>query len=1140
MLSSSTYAGSSVLSAPLLCPLFLLLLGVDAHAVDSVAVWVGEGNQAHAHYGYAVAPAGDVNGDGYGDVLVGARSYDAGEPNEGRVFVHHGSPSGPSPFADWSAEGDQLLAFFGATVAPAGDVNGDGFGDVIIGSPQWDGDLENEGKAVVYLGSAQGLDSLPVWTREGDQGSATFGSAVGAAGDVNGDGFDDLVVGARGWDGVEDNAGRVFLFLGSPGGPDTAAAWSATGTQDDEALGWSASGAGDVNGDGYADLIIGGFNHRDAHPGEGAAFVYLGSPAGPESAPAWTGYGGQEDASFGWSVGPAGDVNGDGYADVIVGARFHDAASLGGGRAWVFPGTAAGVGGTAIAWFDGTGTNTNLGWSVGTAGDVNGDGHADVIVGAPRADRVWNDTGEARIWLGRPGGLDTTAAWSAGGTDQGALFGWSVAAAGDVDGDGFGDVIVGAYFDEIDHENEGLASVFRGGAERPGTTAVWRGTGGVSAVSYGFAVDFAGDVNGDGFTELLVSDPAADLGQPGEGRVDLYVGFEGGPDTSPAWTTSGGRAGASWGRAIAGAGDVNGDGYDDVLVGAPYHQETLASEGRAALYPGSAAGLAPLPAWNGYGEQSSAFLGFAVAGAGDVNGDGYADFLLGAYQADGAASAAGVVRVHYGAASGPADTCDLLLEGTETGGQYGYAVAGAGDVNRDGYADVIVGEPGATGGEGEEGRAWLHLGSPTGLDPSPAWSVGGDQSGARYGSHVAAAGDVDADGYADVLVVAPLYDDGETDEGVAFLYRGAPAGLEATPAWSVGSDSEWVELSRAGGAGDVNGDGYGDVLVGASRFTGNHTWEGRVSLYLGSPAGLDATPVREWSGGTALARLGSALTGRGDPGGDGWPDLLIGAQGLADSVATGGAAFLFSANRGSGTAHAPRQRRADGTAPIALGGRSDSETSFRVAGLGRSAAGRARIALVAEVTRLAFPFDGTETVRGDWYDTGAPAPGQGSAIALEESVSGLAPGRSLRWRIRFAGTDPRFPSSPWFTLPGNGATEIDLRTSGSPTSAPPSRLPKSAAASEGAGPLVLAVPSPFATAMTAVLRLSRPGAVRVAVHDVTGRHLTTLADGPLSAGTHRFPWDGRDLRGRPVAPGVYFVRAVCNGETTSARAVRVR
>src|SRR5947199_196981 len=113
--------------------------------------WIGESNQEAAHFGVSVAGAGDVNGDGYGDLIVGAHYYDNGQADEGRAFAYYGSPAGLSTTPNWTAESDQVAAFFGVSVAGAGDVNADGYDDVIVGAPTYDNGQRDEGRAFVYF-----------------------------------------------------------------------------------------------------------------------------------------------------------------------------------------------------------------------------------------------------------------------------------------------------------------------------------------------------------------------------------------------------------------------------------------------------------------------------------------------------------------------------------------------------------------------------------------------------------------------------------------------------------------------------------------------------------------------------------------------------------------------------------------------------------------------------------------------------------------------------------------------------------------------------------------------------------------------------------------------------------------------------
>jgi hypothetical protein len=177
--------------------------------------WTAESNQAGAQFGYSVASAGDVNGDGFSDVIVGARLFDNGQTDEGRAFVYHGSASGLSTTPNWTAESNQAVAYFGFSVASAGDVNGDGFSDVIVGAYPFDNGETDEGRAFVYHGSASGLSTTPNWTAESNQAVAQFGYSVASAGDVNGDGFSDVIVGARLFTNGETYEGRAFVYHGS-------------------------------------------------------------------------------------------------------------------------------------------------------------------------------------------------------------------------------------------------------------------------------------------------------------------------------------------------------------------------------------------------------------------------------------------------------------------------------------------------------------------------------------------------------------------------------------------------------------------------------------------------------------------------------------------------------------------------------------------------------------------------------------------------------------------------------------------------------------------------------------------------------------------------------------------------------------
>jgi hypothetical protein len=439
------------------------IVGVgSAGPLDRLGWWVEDGHQSGAAFGWSVASAGDVNGDGYSDVVVGAPTYDDGQADEGGAFLYLGSANGLAGTPHWSAEGDQDYAWFGNSVASAGDVNGDGYSDVVIGAYAYENGETDEGRAFLYTGSPTGLSSTPAWTAESDQTSAYFGWSVAGAGDVNGDGYADVVVGAYAYDNGQTDEGRAFLYLGSADGLSVASAWSDEANQDGAFFGNSVATAGDVNGDGYADVIVGAPLYDDGETSEGAATVYLGSSEGLSVNPAWSAEGGEAIALFGWSVASAGDVNGDGYADVIVGAYGYTGGQTDEGRALVYLGSAAGLSPVQNWTVEGDQDAAEFGTSVATGGDVNADGYSDVVVGAPWFDSGATDEGQAFVYLGSAIGPRHNPTATPQSNQSSAFLGRSVAGAGDVNGDGYDDVITGAYLYDHGQTDEGVAVVYPG------------------------------------------------------------------------------------------------------------------------------------------------------------------------------------------------------------------------------------------------------------------------------------------------------------------------------------------------------------------------------------------------------------------------------------------------------------------------------------------------------------------------------------------------------------------------------------------------------------------------------------------------------------------------------------------------------
>lgn len=412
------------------------------------------------------------------------------------------------------------------------DVNGDGYSDALVAAPRNDTTAADAGRVYVYFGGPGTVVEVTAdVTFDGEAAADQFGFAVGAAGDVNGDGFADLVVGAPLNDAAGSNAGRVYVYLGGSDVPfDTGADATIDGAVAQDSFGMAAAPAGDVDGDGFADLVVGAPFNDDGGLNAGRAYLISGGAtlaAVPTPTPIMTG---TPSDALGRAVAGAGDVNGDGLADVVVGAPYQDTFGTDEGAATVYLGRPLPLvedltGGTLIGEAD----YDSFGWAVASAGDVNRDGFSDLIVGAPNYDIVRENAGAAYVYLGGPGlAIEPTTDGPLTGTHRlGEEFGWSVASAGDTGGDGYAEVVVGEpYWDEFG-PFEGHALQFRGGAGSAFDTTMDRQYIGESSwdAHVGFSVAPVEDANGDGYADVLIGAPAE--GTMSSGRAYLYLGGPG-------------------------------------------------------------------------------------------------------------------------------------------------------------------------------------------------------------------------------------------------------------------------------------------------------------------------------------------------------------------------------------------------------------------------------------------------------------------------------------------------------------------------------------------------------------------------------------------------------------------------------------
>ena len=342
-------------------------------------IGVASGDEA----GAAVALVSDVNGDGYDDALIGARSEDTNGDGAGAAYLILGSSTGDVTLSDADAvllgQGDDDGA--GYAVAGAGDFDGDGEGELLVGA--WQAD-SGKGMAYVVQGDVSGqvnLGSAHLQLTGATSGDGA-GVAVAGGGDFDGDGLDDVVVGAA---DAESDAGAVYVVLGGVSGSLSLSDADVVfiGAAEDDRAGGALSGAGDFDGDGRWDLVIGAASESSAGTNAGAAYVVLGGVSGSHSLAdahlTLTGESSQDAA--GGAVGGGHDVDGDGQDDVIVGAR--QVNTYTGAAFLVYGGVSGAVNlATADVRFDGEGIVNYAGCAVSMPGDVNGDSYADVLIGS--------------------------------------------------------------------------------------------------------------------------------------------------------------------------------------------------------------------------------------------------------------------------------------------------------------------------------------------------------------------------------------------------------------------------------------------------------------------------------------------------------------------------------------------------------------------------------------------------------------------------------------------------------------------------------------------------------------------------------------------------------------------------------------
>ncbi len=922
---------------------------IDLSSLDGANGFRLDGEAASDYSGRSVSNAGDVNGDGFDDVIIGAAGADtnADSRNEGSSYVVFGKASGFAATMNLSTldgsngfrlDGEAAGDHLGLTVSTAGDVNGDGFGDVIISAAR--GSLGFNSSYVVF-GKAAGFNAA--MSLSGLDGSNGFrmngvsrdfiGGTISTAGDVNGDGFGDVIISIRGYSYYSSygnytyTRGGSYVVFGKASGFDAEMNLSELDgsngfrlNEESDYLGVLVSSAGDVNGDGFDDVIIADPDEQDrfGNAGPRSSYVMFGKASGFSAVADLSDLEGDEGFRLDdavilvTSVSGAGDVNGDGFDDLIAGASSADLNGQDSGSSYVIFGRSDFTGGPDFLGTPGddvfTGTSAAESFVTLDGDDrMIGGGGADSFVGGA-GDDVMQIADVGFVLADGGTGFDTLE-WAGGG------FSLNLSNAGDriqsieaidVTGSGNHRLILSVQ-DVLNLSDETNTLRIKGNA---GDSVAGLGSGWVD-----------GGIQGDvrtyiQFDAVLQIDVAVRTDFVDDNAISLFS-----LNGSNGFRLDGEIAHDRSGRSVSNAEDVNGDGFDDVIIGAPFADPNGELSGSSYVVFGKASGfnaamnLSDLDGNNGFrldGVSAYARLGLSVSNAGDVNGDGFDDVIVGAYGADPNGFASGSSYVVFGKASGFDATMDLSsldgangfrLAGVAENDRSGISVSSAGDVNGDGFDDVIIGADKADPNGYSSGSSYVVFGKVSGfdatmdlssLDGANGFRLDGEIAHDRSGISVSSAGDVNGDGFDDVIIAAPYAHPNGYGSGSSYVVFGKATGFDAAMNLSGLDGGNGFRLDgvsvydlSVSSAGDVNGDGFDDVIIGIPDADPNGNYSGFSYVVFGKTSGFDATMDLSSLDGANGFRLdgeaafdssGRSVSSAGDVNGDGFDDVIVDAM----------------------------------------------------------------------------------------------------------------------------------------------------------------------------------------------------------------------------------------------------------------------
>ncbi len=823
-----------------------------------------------------LAGGGDGNADGHPDVLHGFNTSDYGGSGSGLVTVARGG-SGRSLTADSGVSGrggdalgpaawldDQLLA--------------DGMDEVLLGAPQ-DTATAYDGRAFVLSGANMGYgltiyaDLRDTTTLLGATARDDFGAAVADAGDVYGDGYDDFLVSAA--TGSATYTGYVYLFDGplASGELSATTASSAIFTADNagDYAGAVLEGNIDLDGDGLDDFLIAAPYDDTSTTNAGAVYVILGGSLSGTT-DLGTGYdarlrGDGTNDYLGLHMDAGEDITGDGYDDFLLGTPGYGTDNE--GRVYLYSGVpttgAASVADTVVSFSTAA---EGGGADVAALGDMDGDGHNDFAVSSQEGN------GHAYLFFDSfsPGTYTTDDANASFYASSAMALGETLESGGDIDQDGLADLLIGA-------PSNGALYVVHGNFNRLLVTgSEGDRVYGSSADNPWIGASFAGgDFNGDGYDDAMFG--GIYVGSANGGGGELFLGpFSTGESTSLSDGRFAGTGTDQNGSSMC-AGDFDGDLYDDWILGAPYDDTAVGSDaGSVALVSGASASYSATLTARVSGERAGDRFGQSLATLGDVDGDSAVEILVGAPFHDIPSVDAGRAYIYTTPVS-TSSTAVTTLRGDATGDYFGYSVGGGGDVDGDGFPDFVIGAHGNDAAATDAGAAYLFTTYATGtVDASSADTILlGEAATDAAGRGVAICGDVDDDGYDDVLVGAPGNDTDFTNGGAVYLFLGPVASgtISAGTADAIitadkASDGIGVNVA---GAGDINGDGYDDIVFSNPANDDYATDAGKVGFRYGPVVNRETF----WWFGLATDELGASVGPLGDTDNDGIPELGIGA-----------------------------------------------------------------------------------------------------------------------------------------------------------------------------------------------------------------------------------------------------------------------